>query len=260
MAKENTAPETEQAEPATTDLEEYQVSDLVDDATAVDDFNEYMKNKYVYEAKIGGRTVRGLTVASYNQLALENNITTLEVEEETSSKGVKYTVCVAKIDENKPKELWQKKYGVAYGAFGSGSFDPFIFQKTLSKATRNGIKQLIKATDQEKAIMTFMDFDVSASLPQGAPQAALPAEDREKARKAMFATYGEKKAELEAIGITEEIFRGAMHARFKVESRNDLTTDQYKQARSDLLLKGFAPWIQNAAPKQEQQQESEIPY
>lgn len=260
MAKENTAPETEMAEPATTDLAEYEVQNLVDDAMATEGFNEYMRNKYVYEYKQGTRTIRGLTAKSYAQMALERGLSTIEIEEDEKKDGVKYTVCVARVEKDVPKENWEQKWGVAYQPYKdtNGKVDFFAFQKALTKATRNAIAQFIKATDQEEAIAVFMNIDFSQSLPQGAPQAALPDEERTNARKAMFATYGEKKAELEKLGITEELFRSAMHARFKVESRNDLTTEQYKQARSDLLLKDFAPWIKNAAPKQEQ--ESEVPY
>ena len=260
MAKENGTPET--AEVATTELAEYEVQNLVDDAMESQGFNEYMRNQYVYEYKQGTRTIRGLTARSYQQMALERDLSTIEIIEDEKKDGVKYTVCVAKVEKDVPKKRWKRKWGVSYQPYKdtNGKVDFFAFQKALTKATRNAIAQFIKATDKEEAIAIFMNIDFSQSLPQGAPQAALPNEERETARKEMFANYGEQKAELEKMGITEELFRGAMLARFKVESRNDLTKDQYKQVTADLKLKGFAPWIQNAAPKQEKSESVETPY
>ena len=264
MAKENGTPE--QAQPATTDLEEYQVSDLVDDATSMDGFNEYMRNKYVYEYKQGNRVIRGLTAKSYIQMGLERGLSTLEIIEDEKKDGVKYTVCVGRVEKDVPKENWETKWGVAYQPYkdSNGKVDFFAFQKALTKATRNAIAQFIKATDQEEAIAIFMSIDFSQSLPQGAPQAELPDAERENARKAMFATFGEKKTELEKLGITEEIFREAMLKEYGVESRGDLTTAQYKNCKAALEIKGFAKWIQNAAPKPEAEQgeqaESQSPF
>ena len=127
--------------------EQWMIQELVDDAVATDQWHPAMLNEYVYEMKVQGKPVWDLTAASYHQLALNRGITTISVVREDRAKGVMYTVTV-----RDPNGL--EKVGVAYEYYldHNGVPDKFCFQKALTKATRNAIKQLIDATERVNAI------------------------------------------------------------------------------------------------------------
>lgn len=137
----------------TDQLAKWEVQELVDDAIATDQWHPALINEYVYEMKIQGRPVRDLTAASYHQLALNRGITTEEVIREDKPRGVMYTVKV-----KDPNGL--EKYGVAYEYYfdNKGVPDKFCYQKALTKATRNAIKQLIDATERVNAIEALMNI------------------------------------------------------------------------------------------------------
>ena len=108
---------------------------------------------------------------SYHQLALMRGITTEEIKREDMTDGVMYTVTVAQVDE-KPSELWQRRIGVSFEPFMvSGKFDRFCYQKALTKATRNAIKQLVSATERFDAMKALKEIPLTV----GAKQDALPA-------------------------------------------------------------------------------------
>ena len=242
------------------DVEEYEFVNFIDDAIA----SGTMIDKYVYEAKIGGRVVQGLTAESYSQMAIQQDICevsfTREETEVDGLKGVLYEVTAGKKEEGKPKEEWETRTGVYFQPFTtSGRPDPFAYPKGHTKAWRNAVKKFLLATDVNAAIKTFMEIKSGKATPSQLPQAATQSlqqpqnEDAPlvKARKAMFAKYGERKADLETMGITEEILREGMYSHYGVGSRADMTEVQYKQMRAALDIDGhgkFAEWILALAP------------
>ena len=150
---------------------QWELIELVDEAVATGQITKEMINEYVYEMKVGGRWITDLTAASYHQLALKRGITTEEIKREDMTDGVMYTVTVAQVDE-KPSELWQRRIGVSFEPFiVSGKFDRFCYQKALTKATRNAIKQLVSATERFEAMKALREIPLSV----GAKQDALPA-------------------------------------------------------------------------------------
>ena len=152
-------------------MEQWELIELVDEAVATGQITKEMINEYVYEMKVGGRWITDLTAASYHQLALKRGITTEEIKREDMTDGVMYTVTVAQVDE-KPSELWQRRIGVSFEPFiVSGKFDRFCYQKALTKATRNAIKQLVSATERFEAMKALREIPLSV----GAKQDALPA-------------------------------------------------------------------------------------
>ena len=152
-------------------MEQWELIELVDEAVATGQITKEMINEYVYEMKVGGRWITDLTAASYHQLALKRGITTEEIKREDMTDGVMYTVTVAQVDE-KPSELWQRRIGVSFEPFiVSGKFDRFCYQKALTKATRNAIKQLVDATERFDAMKRLREIPLTV----GAKQDALPA-------------------------------------------------------------------------------------
>ena len=163
-------------------MEKWELQELVDEAVATGQITEEMINEYVYELKVGGRTIMDLTAASYHQAALEMGITTEEIKREDLTDGVMYTVTVAQVVVELDKADWQRRIGVSYEPFlvntfnkstkkWEMTFDTFCYQKALTKATRNAIKQLVSATERFAVMKRLKEIPLSA----GAKQDALPA-------------------------------------------------------------------------------------
>ena len=153
-------------------MEKWELQELVDEAVATGQITKEMINEYVYEMKVGGRWIMDLTAASYHQLALNRGITTEEIKREDMTDGVMYTVTVAQVEVDLDKADWQRRIGVSFEPFVvSGKFDRFCYQKALTKATRNGIKQLVSATERFDAMKALKEIPLTV----GAKQDALPA-------------------------------------------------------------------------------------
>ena len=71
----------------------------------------------------------------------------------------------------------------------------------------------------------------------------------------MYAQYNKRKAELEALGITEDILKVGILKRYKVDSRAELTKSQYVAVRTALTDK-FPKWVTDLAPKQDATEKS----
>ena len=225
--------------------ERYELEEMIDDVAVEGQFTNEMLNAYIYEFKQGGQVIRGLTAAAIAHIALEQNISIVEVEETSLNEGVLYKSTAEKLDTG------QRAFGVAYAPFVvNGRPDPFCWQKAMTKSARNARKQLIPATMMIQAVDQLQALPKVAAGALPTPEAKEDAE-RENARKAMFATFGEKKVELEKMGITEDLFREAMLKEYGVESRADLTTQQYKNCKAALELENFSNWIRDAAPKEQ---------
>lgn len=143
-----------------TEIQQWELAEMVDDAIASDQWHPAMISEYVYEMKQGGRVINDLTAAAYHQLALNRSISTVNVDREERDKGVIYTVTV-----RDPNGL--EKYGVAYEPYydSRGNFDKFCLQKALTKATRNAIKQLIDATERINAIHKLKEIGKQKEKP-----------------------------------------------------------------------------------------------
>ena len=151
------------------DKEQWELIELVDEAVASGQITEEMINEYVYEMKVGGRWITDLTSASYSQLALMRGISTEEIIREDLTEGVLYTVTVAQVEPDLDKVHWQRRTGVSFEPFiVSGKFDRFCYQKALTKATRNCIKQLVSATERFDAMKALKEIPLSTRAKQGA--------------------------------------------------------------------------------------------
>ena len=238
-------------------LEKWEVQELVDDALSSGQVTPDMVNEYVYEFKQGGRVIQDLTAASYAVIALEQGINTKEIVREDMPDGVLYTVTVEKDG--------QERYGVAFQAFiFSGKFDVFCYQKALTKATRNGIKQFVNATQRFDVISKLKALPMSVEAPQAIEQkpveiplatpeadnrirtiAEMHAEPEPKTeaeregylRRYCFALWNEHNP-LTGDGRVPTTFWDNVKDRFEVESRTDMTVGQW-QACLEQMKKGI---------------------
>lgn len=230
--------------------EKWELQEIVDDAIASEHWHPALVNEYVYEFKQGGRTITDLTAASYHQLALNRGIVTKSVERELMKEGVLYTVMVTNPEG-------QDRYGVAYAPFmANGKPDNFCFQKALTKATRNAIKQLVDATERLNAITTLKALPTQAkqalpkeqeaiSMEDGIPYKVEPTEeDKRKAqesnadrvRKYCFAMWNEHQPAPKGSGKLPPDFWENVKQRYGVKSRETMTYSNWQACRD---------WIQD---------------
>ena len=166
--------------------------------------------------------------------------------------------------------------------------DPFAFTKALSKAVRNGYKEHMRGhpdITQEKlaALYKAQQGRPPAAAPQQTqkppqqsaqqkpPEQSAPAPTEQQAgpaqngnsaeeytstkRREMFATFNEVKELLAPLGIDEKVLAEGMHAKFGVESRADMTAEQYMQVTDALRYlapdgKQFAQWVRDLGKPQ----------
>ena len=194
-------------------MEQWELIELVDEAVATGQITKEMINEYVYEMKVGGRWITDLTAASYHQLALKRGITTEEIKREDMTDGVMYTVTVAQVVVDLDKADWQRRIGVSFEPFiVSGKFDRFCYQKALTKATRNAIKQLVSATERFEAMKALREIPLSVGAKQDAlpvnvtPADMLPKPEADKAADAKAAVKERPDGESELVTLRKRCF------------------------------------------------------
>ena len=245
--------------------EKWEVQEIVDAAVAAGELNALMRNEFIYEFKQGGRTIRGLTAAMIAHLATAqgaSEITEERVHVEDDEKH-EFTVVVEMPSPVNPSEKIKRTGFSEADKIVNNRYDKFAKQKAYTKAFRNACMKLLPqdlviSTIYRLAKLVPSDWTPRQALPPQR-QAALPAPNgngngtqaetpRDTARKAMYARFTERKAELEKQGITEEMLREGILKKFSVDSRADLTEAQYVEVRKDLTGK-FADWVLDLAPK-----------
>ena len=277
-----------------TELQEYKVEDLVDDAVATGAFDAY-----VYSYKQGGRTIEGLSARGVEHIAKGRGISIIDYEfidkvDTTLGEGV---LCVAMAKqvikhpatkETQPDgtvietEAYEEEWTAPGSRFepakdANGRTNPHCHQTALVKAMRNARLQLIELAARKVAIAELLKLQKAQPAPipantsrrtQGNGQRTQRPQNqngnsqngRDTARKAMYAQYNKRKAELQKLGITEDILKRGILNKYDVDSTAKLTEAQYVQVRKDLTGK-FAKWITDLAPKTDDAQaESEIHY
>ena len=282
--------EVETAEIA--DFEEWEVEDFVDSAQAAG-----VVDMFVYSFKQGGRDVTGLTARAIEELCLRNDpkVSIIASNVDRSEDEVIATATAQilyqhpAVKETRPDGtiIETEAYAEVVTADGiraeprvvSGRKDPHVEQKTLTKAMRAARRQLISQQKQIEAKVNLLKLQGGQpipvprqAIPQNTQQAEQPkttkqqeqnAQETDTARKAMFARYNERKSELEKLGITEEIFKQGMYLFYKVKSRKDMNSGQYRNCAASLDINGkFGKWILDLAPKPESEatSESESPF
>ena len=199
-------------------IEQWEVQELVDEAVASGQMRPEMLNEYVYQFSQGGRIIQDLTASSYHQIALKLGISTISIEREDQKGGVLYTVSV-ELDG-------QIRYGVAYEPYETNrGFDRFCFQKALTKATRNAIKQLVSATERFDTIAKLKALPASVEAPPAASQQAKPVETEQSIlQKKCFEIWNEGQQD----GTLPDDFWERVRDRYGVKSRNMMTIKNWR--------------------------------
>ena len=241
--------------------EQWEIQEIVDSAVVAGEMNALMRSELYYEYTQGGKTVRGLTAKMIGHLATAQGIS--EVIELRKSSGdaedadkYEFEVVVEMPDPHNPQRMLYRTGYAEEPKIAYGKYDKFARAKTHTKAYRNAClkflpQDLIMATTFKLANLVPADWTPKPqpkALPP-APQNGTQTDAQLRAEKAAFATYNDRAEQLDALGITKEIFWEGVKTHFKVKSRTDMTAAQYQELREALNVKGFANWIQDLAPK-----------
>ena len=168
--------------------------------------------------------------------------------------GIHYKVTVAQVDPDTPKENWIRKQGVSFEPYMvNGRFDRFCYQKALTKATRNAIKQFIKANDRHKAILVLKNIGVQAE-PVQYQDSNGERQPSEKETQALE-EYRKHKEALDTRGITSEVFWGGVRKYYNVNGRENMTDENWadlieslQYVEPDDNASPYAKWINDLVP------------
>ena len=253
--------------------DKWEVQEIVDNAVVACEMNALLRNEFLYEFKQGGRDVRGLTASMITHLATAQGISEVTKEREHIEDDEKheFEVVVEMPDPLNPDRMLKRTGFCEEPKMAYGKYDKFAKAKAHTKAFRNACmkllpQDLIIATIYKLAKLVPADWTPRQSLQQP-QQRALPApkqngtpavDAREKARAAAFAKYKERKTDLEALGITEDIFKKGVYAHYKVKSSEDMTERQCRDLLKSLGGE-FTQWVLDLSPSLKGAAESKPP-
>ena len=209
---------------------EYEVLDQVDDRAIIEMMTGQAIEDYVYSFKQGGRTVEGLTLAGINEAANRRGgiqIDSVDYEEREHS-----WLAIAKATDT---VTGSSRYG-AYEqvkAMGNRS-DPHAFTKAIHKAQRNAIKQLIPVHVIKEVLNFYLNRQAVPAEPQTESDSTPQQDKISGAQKAAFALSAKLEGRLEKQGIARSDFWSYVRRRYAVESRNDMTEQQWTQLSAEL--------------------------
>lgn len=239
--------------------EKWEVQEIVDSAVEAGELNALMRNEFYWEYKQGGRTIRGLTAAMISHLATARGISE-EIEHrqhiETDDTHA-FEVVVSMRDPLNPDDKLYRSGFAEEPKKLNGKPDKFAKQKAYTKAFRNACLKLLP---QDLVIAAIYKLAKLVPVDWQPPRQALPSPkngqpaltEREKARLAAFAKYKTRKADLEVLGITEDVFKAGVYDHYGVKSSDEMTQDQCSDLEVSLDMNGeFADWITALAPKKE---------
>lgn len=240
-----------------TDVE---VVDQVDDQAIVELMTGQTIQDYVYSFRQGGRVVEGLTLAGINEAANRRGgiqVEELKYEEQENS----WIATVKAVDTITGSSRW----GAYEQPKMNGSRpDPFAFTKAVHKAQRNAIKQLIPVPVIREVLNYYLHRKTEGGNTQQQPQKQKTADNITNAQKAAFAIANNLEEPLEQKGIDKAALWNYIKRKYSVESRNDMTEQQWTQLSAELKAAETTPNLLDELCKRIQQlnaatEESEVP-
>ena len=208
-------------------VEEYEVLDQIDDNAIIGMLTGAAIQDYVYQFKQGGKTVKGLTLAGINEAANRRGgiqVDTIEYEERDKS-----WLAVAKAVDT---VTGSSRYGAYEQTKKMGNRDdPHAFTKAVHKAQRNAVKQLLPMP----VLVEVMDHYLNKGSSTPA-QKALPKSDSSisNGQKSVFAAAKEMEKRFTGEDVSTGDFWGYVKRRYSVESRNDMSDQQWSQLSAEL--------------------------
>ena len=217
---------------------DYEVVDQVDDQAIVELMTGQAIQDYVYSFNQGGRVVEGLTLAGINEAA--NRRGGIQVEEmEYEELENSWIATVKAVDTVTGSSRW--------GAYEQpkkmtgGRPDPFAFTKAIHKAQRNAIKQLLPVPVIREVLNFYLQRKVQGGNAQQQLKPQPSAGNITNAQKAAFAIAEKLSDQLDKNDITKENFWYYVKRRYSVESRNDMSEQQWTQLSAELKAAETAP-------------------
>ena len=229
--------------PVTTEVE---VIDTVDDQSIVEMMTGQTIQDYVYSFKQGGRMVEGLTLAGINEAAnRRGGIQVKEINyEKKENSWVATATAIDTIIGNsrfgayeQPKMIGERK-------------DPFAFTKTLHKAQRNAIKQLLPVPVIREVLNFYLKRKVDTADTEQPRQAEQTNDTISNAQKAVFAIAKNLEPSFEKVGISKNAFWNYVKVKFSVESRNDMSEQQWAELSAQLKAAETVPKLFEELTKQ----------
>ncbi len=216
---------------------DYEVVDQVDDQAIVELMTGQAIQDYVYSFNRGGRVVEGLTLAGINEAA--NRRGGIQVEEmEYEELENSWIATVKAVDTVTGSSRW--------GAYEQpkmtgGRPDPFAFTKAVHKAQRNAVKQLLPVPVIREVLNFYLQRKVQGGNTQQQPKSQPSADNITNAQKAAFAIAEKLSDQLDKNDITKENFWNYVKRRYSVESRNDMSEQQWTLLSAELKAAETAP-------------------
>ena len=209
---------------------EYEVLDQVDDRAIVEMMTGQAIEDYVYSFKQGGRKVEGLTLAGINEAANRRGgiqIDSVDYEEREHS-----WLAMAKATDT---VTGSSRYGAYEQAKAIGNrSDPHAFTKAIHKAQRNAIKQLLPVHVIKEVLNYYLNRQSAPAKPETELNTSSQQDKISGAQKAAFALSAKLEGRLEKRGIARSDFWSYVRRRYAVESRNDMTEQQWTQLSAEL--------------------------
>ena len=216
---------------------EYEVVDQVDDQAIVELMTGQTIQDYVYSFKQGGRVVEGLTLAGINEAA--NRRGGIQVEEmKYEELEHSWIATVKAVDTITGSSRW----GAYEQPKMNGSrTDPFAFTKAVHKAQRNAIKQLLPVPVIREVLNFYLNRKVGGGNTQQKPQPQQSGDNITNAQKAAFAIANQLSEPLEKASISKTDLWNYIKRKYSVESRNDMSEQQWTQLAAELKAAETAP-------------------
>ena len=209
---------------------EVEVVDQVDDQAIIELMTGQTIQDYVYSFKHGGRVVEGLTLAGINEAA--NRRGGIQVEEVKYEELENSWIATAKAVDT---ITGSSRYGAYEQPKMNGSRpDPFAFTKAIHKAQRNAIKQLIPLPVIREVLNYYLHRKASGGNVKQQQQIPQSAGNITNAQKAAFAIANKLSEPLEKQSVTKEDLWSYIKRKYSVESRNDMSEQQWTQLSAEL--------------------------
>ncbi len=239
---------------------EYEVVDQVDDQTIVELMTGQTIQDYVYSFKQGGRVVEGLTLAGINEAA--NRRGGIQVEEKDYEETEYSWIATVKAVDT---ITGSSRYGACEQPKMNGNRpDPFAFVKAIHKAQRNAIKQLLPVPVIREVLNFYLRSKTGSGDPKQQPQPQQSGDNITNAQKAAFAIANQLSEPLEKASISKTDLWNYIKRKYSVESRNDMSEQQWTQLSAELKAAETTPKLLDELCKRIKQltmanEESEVP-
>lgn len=216
---------------------EYEVVDQVDDQAIVELMTGQTIQDYVYSFKVGGRLIEGLTLAGINEAA--NRRGGIQVEEmEYEERENSWIATVKAADTITGNSRW--------GAYEQPKMngnrpDPYAFTKAIHKAQRNAIKQLLPVPVIRDVLNFYLKRQADGGNPKHQQQVPQSTDNISNAQKAAFAIANNLSEPLQEKDISKGDLWNYIKRKYSVESRNDMSEQQWTQLSAELKAAETTP-------------------